>query len=111
MGNNPLWDIEEAFEKIGCEMYPMTDDDCSKLLAWLNEFGWLNEAVISNMVLNCRIIKAQNRFNLFGGEIPNGELILLLHQRINELKKTGLKTEWLKDMYIKFKIDFPKLEL
>ena len=111
MINNPLWELEEAFEQVGTAMYPMSDEDCCKLLAWLLKFGGSNEQVVSDQVLNCRIRKAQKRMNVFGGEVPNAELTMTFQKFCRELRVDGLKTVWLKELYRNYKIKFPKLEV
>jgi hypothetical protein len=56
----------------------LPDDKCCQLLAWLLHFGGGQEEVTFNTKLNVDIGEAQNRLNLYGGELCNIELLPML---------------------------------
>lgn len=78
---------------------PLADDTCCKLLAIISVFGGEKEAVILNTKLHTDILYAQKRLNLFGGEIPNAELIPLLQQYIHELEPDKTRIERTKPLW------------
>lgn len=102
--SNPAYLMDETFELNGLgSMYPMSDDDCCKLLAWLLVLGGGDESVVYNTVLNCRILKAQKRLNIGGGCMPNMKLLPLLSKRTKELE-TGTD-DWCDEMCKNYKIN------
>lgn len=110
---NSLYLLDEAFENAGMpEMYPLTDDDCCKMLACLSVFGGDEggESYVYNPAINCKLLKAQKRLNIYGGENPNIQLLSLLNQRTKELKEGREKTEWIKEFVIKHKLSYPKFK-
>jgi hypothetical protein len=62
----------------------LSDEHCCKLLAWTLAYGGGNEAVVNNLILLENIRYAQRRCNVFGGEIVNPELIVILKQYLRE---------------------------
>lgn len=80
--------FEEAFNQFGYSM--MTDDFAAKLLAYVLQMGGGNEAVVTHYGLNAGIQIAQQKFNLYGGEVPNHDLLKLFQQYNKELELTHL---------------------
>src|ERR1035437_7990190 len=99
-------DFENAFNSIGYSI--MKDEDACKLLAWLLEYGSCHEDVVHNPNLNADIRIAQKKLNIYGGEVPNIELLSMFQNYIKEIKKTGIKTEWIIGIFKKYNIKIPK---
>jgi hypothetical protein len=74
-----------TLEQLGGKTLP--DEQCCQLLAWLLVYGGGCELTTTNFKLNTDIQCAQMRLNIFGGEIPNGELIPLLQKFITECEQ------------------------
>lgn len=73
----------EACEETGIKM--LSDDYCCQLLALVSVFG--NEDMIFQGVLAENIKVAQKRVNIFGGAIPNAELVAKMNYYIDELNE------------------------
>jgi hypothetical protein len=67
----------------------MSDDKCCRLLAWLYVYGAAHENVIYGR-LSGAVFYAQGRLNLFGGEIPNAELLPILRGYIKDIDTTDI---------------------
>lgn len=80
----------EAFENIGLK--PMSDDTCCRLLAILQVYGDGNEIFTHHIKFLEDVKYAQRRCNLFGGEVPNLELIDDLKYYIVQLENGN--NEW-----------------
>ncbi len=101
--------FERSFNKLfGLSMY--SDDFACKLLAFCYTFGGLMEAVVVHPGLNFAIRCSQEKLNIKGGEIPNAELMPLLHQYINEICDNGSKTPWLKEIADRYKLTIPEVK-
>jgi hypothetical protein len=103
--------LEQAFNQIGTSM--MSDDFCSKLLAYVYVMGGGNEAVVMHSGLNAGIRIAQEKANIKGGEIPNAKLLPLIQERIKELegsyKEGKYQCAWLTEIYERYNFtDTPK---
>lgn len=81
------------------DIKPLSDDTCCKLLAITSVYGGEKEAVTLNTRLHTDILYAQKRLNLFGGEIPDTELIPLLQRYIHELELYKTETECAKPLW------------
>ena len=64
----------------------MSLDTCCRLLAIVHTIGGYYEIFTHHTKLLLDIKYAQRRLNIFGGEIPDKEGVLLLKQYINELE-------------------------
>jgi hypothetical protein len=73
----------ETAENAGLKV--ISDDWCCKLLAWLYAFGGSNEAVTQDPKIVTDIGIARRRLNLYGGEIPNPELVERLRKYMKEV--------------------------
>lgn len=93
--------MEEAFNNIGLSM--MSDGFAAKLLAYVYVLGGGNEAVVYHTGLNAGIKIAQQKFNLYGGQVPNVKLLGLLQQRIKEIEANE-KVEWLNEIYERYNL-------
>lgn len=85
----------------GAGMKLISDDRCCQLLAWLYAYGGGTEAVTQNFVLNEDIKYAQERLNLYSGEIPNVELLPLLQkymQEIDAFKRVNREPRWVEEI-------------
>lgn len=74
--------MQQAFEQIGMSM--MSDDFAAKVLAFVYIFG--SELCVLHEGLNAGIMIAQQKANLYGGNIPNATMLPLIQQRIKELE-------------------------
>lgn len=99
--------LEASFNQIGSSM--MSDDFAGKLLAYLLEYGGGNEAVTMHKGLNAGIAIAQQKFNIKGGEIPNIDGIRIFNKYLKELKKDGMATEWLWEIYLRYELNTSSL--
>lgn len=77
-------ELEASFNSIGESL--MSEDFAAKLLAYVYVCGGANEDVTQNGNLVAGIAFAQQKFNLFGGEIPNWNGIVLSKQYCKELE-------------------------
>jgi hypothetical protein len=97
--------LSNAAESISLKM--ISDEKCCELLAWLYVFGGGQENTVFDYRLNTDINTAQKRLNIFGGEMPNAELIPMLKQKVQKAQNTlkGEQTpEWLTALCEKYKI-------
>jgi hypothetical protein len=99
---NNIYHLAVAFEDIGNPMYPMTDLDCCRLLAYVLQWG--TEQCVLDMALNAKILLAQRRLNIGGGCVPNIKLLPTLQQAIKEAAKEDEKVYWLPELCEKLKI-------
>lgn len=83
----------------------LSDDDCCRLLAWMYHDRGSNEAPVQNWALGRDIKVAQQRLNIYGGQIPNGELIGRFQEFCQELEQPGDKPEWFIDIERKYKVN------
>lgn len=103
--------LEQAFEQIGESM--MTNEFASQLLAYVSVFG--TEACVLHKGLNAGIQIAQQKANLYGSQMPNVEMVILINKFSKELQKAELeskghsemiyiaaKVPWLKDIYKRY---------
>jgi hypothetical protein len=92
-----------ALDKIGASS--LTDEQCCQLLAWMHDDRGCSEAPVHNWALNRDIKVAQHRLNIYGGQIPNGELISLFNQFREELENAGDdKPDWYTDILTKYNL-------
>ena len=91
-----------ALDKIGASS--LTDDDCCQLLAWLHYERGASEAPVHQFALHRDIRVAQQRLNIFGGEIPNGALVVKMQEYCHELEQEGNKPDWYKAILQKYKL-------
>jgi hypothetical protein len=73
-------EMSEMFEKVVIVSF-LSDEKCGELLAWLNIYGGGNSACVLNKGLNAAIQLAQKKCNLYGGEIPNVEIVTILQKK------------------------------
>ncbi len=92
--------LEGAFNQVGASM--MNDNFACKLLAWLHLMGGYTELTVINPIVNAGILLAQKKLNIYGGVVPNKELLGLLQQRIKELENTKENTIWLNEIYERY---------
>jgi hypothetical protein len=76
-------------------------------MAYLYVYGGGNEAVVYNAHLKQDIEIVQEKFKLFGGEVPDRDGVLMIQTAIDELELTGLETPWLQDIYTKYNLKPP----
>ena len=88
--------LEAAFNQVGASM--MQDDFAAKLLAYVYVMGGGNEAVTLHEGLHAGIRIAQQKFNLYGGEVPSAEGVRLLQKYIPELERKELHCPWLSEI-------------
>ena len=88
--------LEQAFNQVGASM--MGDEFAAKLLAYVYVMGGGNEAVCFHEGLHAGIRIAQQKFNLYGGEVPSVEGVRLLQKYIPELEKKELHCPWLSEI-------------
>lgn len=93
--------LEQAFSQIGFTM--MSDEFAAKLLAYVYVMGGGNEAVVYHKSMNADIHIAQQKANLYGGSIPNLEMIPLINKYIKELEKSMDSCPWLSEIFNKYK--------
>ena len=96
----------------------ISDDYCCQLLAWLLVIGGSYEATVYNVFLNSDIAEAQDRLNLYGGELFEKQHIELLPTLKSYKKELDLyidgkieKPEWVINIENKYKLHPYKLEL
>jgi hypothetical protein len=104
MLDNLLDQWYRAFESIGIKI--LSDDFCCQLLAWLNVYGGNTEDVNLNIKLRTDIFEAQKRLNLYGGELPNAELLPKLQDFIKSLSDYNNPPEWVKELEKKYGLHF-----
>lgn len=73
----------------------ISDELCCKLLAWLLVFSGQYEVPYNQKLIQDLQI-TQRRLNIFGGEIPNKELVPELQKRVKELNDR--QADWLQDL-------------
>jgi len=95
-------DLFLALDKIGVSS--LSDEQCCQLLAWMNHDKGLNEATVHHWALNRDIQVAQQRLNIYGGQVPNGELIGLFNEFRQELESSEVKPEWFDAIEEKYKL-------
>ena len=104
MENNNLTIATELFlalDKIGASA--LSDDDCCRLLAWLHYDKGSSEAPVYDFALHRDIRIAQQRLNIFGGEVPNVELLSKMQTYCRELESPD-KPEWFTQILGKYKL-------
>jgi hypothetical protein len=83
--------------------YP-SDDACCRILAWLLVYGGGREDVTINKRLNYDIRAAQKRLNLFGGEIPNSDLLPMYQQYARSVEDYDRPPEWVFELERKYNL-------
>jgi hypothetical protein len=89
---------------LAANMPLIPDDKCCRLLAWLYVYGGNNEQVVFDGRLNNAIFYAQHRLNLFGGELPDAELVSVLQEYIKSVEDYSNPPEWVADLEKEFGI-------
>lgn len=113
--------LEQAFEQIGSTM--MSDEFAARLLAYVYVMGGGNEAVVLHVSLNAGIKIAQQKANIYGGCVPNADMVPLIQksfieleagEKIASLKKLNgrehileicKKVPWLMDIFKRYDIE------
>lgn len=110
--------LEQMFNIVGTSM--MSDEFAGQLLAYLYVCGGGNEAVVHHPGLNAGIQIAQQKANLYGGHIPNADIVALIQKYTKELelaikllKGSGASEQtelpkmvpWLQDIYNRYNLD------
>lgn len=98
------FNLEAAFNSIGLSLY--TDEWSCKVLAFAFCYGSECEAVVLNPALNFAIQTAQQKLNIKGEEQPDIQRAPMLMKYIQELRKQGKETPWLKDIYKRYGFKF-----
>ncbi len=94
-------DLEDAFASVGMTM--LSDQKCCMLLAWLLVYGSAQSATTQNKNLVADIKIAQKRLNIYGGETPSQELMLLMNGYVKEAELYDGKTpEWVREIFTKY---------
>jgi hypothetical protein len=96
MLDNLLEQLYRTAESAGIKI--LSDDHCCQLLAWLNVYGGGVEKVVLDGKLRTDIFEAQKRLNLYGGEIPNPELLPKLQGYMKSLSDYNNPPEWVKEL-------------
>jgi len=96
--------FEEALNQIGASMLP-DKGFCARLLAYTYVYG--GECTVYHPQMNNEIMIAQEKFKIYGGEIPDRDGVLMIQAAIGELELYGLKTPWLQDIYSKYNLKPP----
>jgi hypothetical protein len=104
MNDNLLGQVYKAFESVGIKL--LSDDFCCQLLAWLNVYGDGVENIVLDVKLRTDILEAQRRLNLFGGEIPNVDLLPKLQEYIKSISDFKKPPEWVKELEKKYGLKF-----
>lgn len=100
-------------ESAGFKM--LTDDYCCRILAWTYAYGGGISDVVTNKILYQTIMYARGKLNLFGGEIPNMELMPLLNKYLSEtdgylkMDKSYKHPQWAIDIFNRYEIKIPEL--
>ena len=97
-----------AFESVG--ITNLSDDDCCAILAWFNNEKGSTEEVVYNRKLNRDLLIAQQRLNLFGGEVPNRKLVVQLNNFRHELENKKDYPDWFRKIEIKYGLKPAKKE-
>ncbi len=105
----------EACEETGIKM--LSDDYCCQLLAVVDVFG--NEDMVFQGMIAEDIEAAQKRVNIFGGAVPNAELVAKVKYYIDELNealhkahekifndKSSMMPEWVQPIEARYKTKF-----
>jgi hypothetical protein len=95
-------DLFLALDKIGVSS--LSDEQCCQLLAWLHHEKGSNEASVHHWALNRDIQVAQQRLNLYGGQIPNGKLIELFNEYRQDLEASEVKPLWFEAIEEKYNL-------
>jgi hypothetical protein len=87
-----LFETAASFDELlqnttGEHFHILSDDHCSRLLAYVYVLGGGNEAVVINGKLNAHIKEAQRRANLFGGKFPNTAFLPSIQKYVKELEE------------------------
>jgi len=94
--------LEQSFNNIGATM--MSDHFAAKLLAYVYVNGGNNEMITHHEGLGAGIAIAQQKFNLFGGEIPTRHGVELINKYVKELELNGKETVWLFELEDRYKV-------
>jgi hypothetical protein len=97
----PATNLFLALDQIG--VTGLSDEDCCRLLAWFGVFGCQTEESVNNWKLNKDIQIAQHRLNMFGGQTPNLDLLLVVNSFRAELTD-GNKPDWCIEIEKKYNI-------
>jgi hypothetical protein len=89
---NLLEQLHRTAENAGFRI--ISDDHCCRLLAWLLVYGGGREEVVFNDVLRTNIFEAQRRLNIFGGEIPQTELMVNMQEYVKSIEDVDNPPEW-----------------
>ena len=89
-----------ALDKIGASS--LTDDDCCQLLAWMHYDRGATE-FLDNFALVKDIKVAQQRLNIYGGEVPNVNLIEKFNEFCKELDQ-DVKPGWFIEIEKKYNL-------
>lgn len=98
-------DLEQAFNQVGASM--MSDEFAAKLLAYVYVCGGGNEMVVYHEGLNAGIAIAQQKFNIFGGEIPK-PYAMMIKWYVTELEiaeDTGFKVDWIEEINKRYNVE------
>ena len=95
-------DLFLELDKIGVSN--LSDDDCCRLLAWLHYDRGCSEEPVHNWALGRDIKIAQQRLNIYGGEIPNDKLLGRFQGFCRELEQPDKKPEWFIEIVRKYKL-------
>ena len=96
-------DLFLALDKIGASS--LTDDDCCMLLAWMHHDRGQTE-FLDNFALVRDIKIAQQRLNIYGGEIPNINLIQQFQKFCKELEQmNGVMPQWFTNIETKYELN------
>lgn len=102
-GGNLAAQLEASFNQFGASM--MRDDFAAKLLAYVYVMGDENKAVVLHQGLHAGIRIAQQKFNLYGGEVPSAVGVRLLQKYIPELERKGLHCPWLSEIEKRYNLN------
>jgi hypothetical protein len=81
---HPLAMLEQAFNQFGESMY--SDEFCGQMLAYLQEFS--GEEVVLNGGLHGALRAIQQKAKLYGGHIPNPDIMEHFNKYARELRNT-----------------------
>jgi hypothetical protein len=99
-------DVESAFNSIGLSMY--SDLFAARLMAWLLVFGGNYEATTQNQGLLFAIKACQKKLNIFGGEVPKGELLSVFRKSLMEIGDNGVNVDWVQEIFKRYNLVPPK---
>jgi hypothetical protein len=89
-------------ENTGIKVY--SDDICCQALAWCYIYGGGNEQTLYGKIHGA-IVCAQHRLNLFGGEIPNAELLPVLQSYLKSVTDYDNPPEWVGELEKRFELN------